>query len=337
MLPRCTHAAYRQMRCQRTGQDDLARQQRLMTLNPSRRCQGSLTARASNCCAVSCSAGTTDAAVAPRSGQTNWLACSRRVAPHTPKPSCTRSVMRVARGLAKSWPWCALAWPTVLMTTWSKRSAPERMSCGWVHSHNVSMRIADHPQAAAMVSAGARSTLQLQARATTLDLDAHVGPRCRDVGQAVFVLGQLDRGALQGLHARRLCWHRCAHALEVLPREPPAHDVRVQAVGDGHGRHGRAGLPALGKHLCLPIGPVNATLGGIAIRRCPPNLGGHHHQDVISPMQDGTLRRSRRGSPLGVSVPGFRSAGTRHGCAHRQSQFQETQHGESEAQRQTRR
>jgi hypothetical protein len=36
-----------------------------------------------------------------RSSQTKRPACSRRVAHHTPKPSCTSSLMRVARALAK--------------------------------------------------------------------------------------------------------------------------------------------------------------------------------------------------------------------------------------------
>jgi hypothetical protein len=87
------------------------------------------------------------------------------------------------------------------------------------------------------------------------------GCEARQVGQMVFGLGQLDRDEQQWLHARRSRRHRRTHALEVLPGEPLAHDVGVQAVGDGHGRHGRAGLPALGKNLRLELGTVNAAIG----------------------------------------------------------------------------
>ena len=68
-------------------------------------------------------------------------------------------------------------------------------------------------------------------------------------------------------------------------------------MGNGHGRHGRAGLPALGENLCLELSTVNAAIGGIGIHRCPPNLGGHHRQQIIGSMQGGTARRSRRGQP----------------------------------------
>ena len=51
-----------------------------MTLSSPRRCQGFPSARASNCCAVSFSAGAAAPTAASRPSQTKWPACSRRVA-----------------------------------------------------------------------------------------------------------------------------------------------------------------------------------------------------------------------------------------------------------------
>ena len=82
--------------CAASLADGSAAHTRVITLISGRRCQGRPTIKASNCGCVNASGVT-----AAWRGHTKRPAFRRLAAHHTPKPSCTSSLMRVARALAK--------------------------------------------------------------------------------------------------------------------------------------------------------------------------------------------------------------------------------------------
>ncbi len=111
------------------------------------------------------------------------------------------------------------------------------MSWGWLHSHNVSIRIksaaplgharrvGQRAQLRGVLRSGVGRALKLDVQATALQLDADVRLRGAGRGQP-FGLGQFDWHELQGDSggggAERRSGRRGAHALEVVTGEPLA-------------------------------------------------------------------------------------------------------------------
>ena len=74
---------------------------RVMTCDCGNRCQGSPRTSASNCCCVSVSAALPALPLSLGFGHTKPPVLRRRAQHQTPKPSCTSSLTRFARALAK--------------------------------------------------------------------------------------------------------------------------------------------------------------------------------------------------------------------------------------------